>query len=172
MSNSMEYIHWGPVKCGLYKQVVFVYRWSLEQVWLYLQTAKNKLPVPTNAKTGTQQRAMKHKHYVTSPHLLSQPPWPGWEQTRHPRCSPRVWWGPGYVNSSGGSSSRVWYPECSPGLCCLAPPSGSRTWKRCSQNQCTMFDILEWISWAFFPMSCSSMWFYIRTWALCYTKNR
>ncbi len=32
MSNSMEYIHWGPVKCGLYKQVVFVYRWSLEQV--------------------------------------------------------------------------------------------------------------------------------------------
>ncbi len=26
---------WGPVKCGLYKQVVFIYRWSLEQVWLY-----------------------------------------------------------------------------------------------------------------------------------------
>ena len=23
---------WGPVKCGLYKQVVFIYRWSLEQV--------------------------------------------------------------------------------------------------------------------------------------------
>ena len=27
---------WGPVKCGLYKQVVFVCRWSLEQVWLYV----------------------------------------------------------------------------------------------------------------------------------------
>ncbi len=26
----------GPVKCGPYKQVVFIYRWSLEQVWLYL----------------------------------------------------------------------------------------------------------------------------------------
>ncbi len=25
----------GPAKCGLYKQVVFIYRWSLEQVWLY-----------------------------------------------------------------------------------------------------------------------------------------
>ena len=23
---------WEPVKCGLYKQVVFIYRWSLEQV--------------------------------------------------------------------------------------------------------------------------------------------
>ncbi len=23
---------WGPVNCGLYKQVVFIYRWSLEQV--------------------------------------------------------------------------------------------------------------------------------------------
>ncbi len=22
---------WGPVICGLYKQVVFIYRWSLEQ---------------------------------------------------------------------------------------------------------------------------------------------
>ncbi len=27
---------WRPVKCGLYKQVVLIYRWSLEQVWLYL----------------------------------------------------------------------------------------------------------------------------------------
>ncbi len=26
---------WGPIKCGLYKQVVFIYRWSLEQVGLY-----------------------------------------------------------------------------------------------------------------------------------------
>ena len=25
---------WGLVKCGLYKQVVFIYRWSLEQVQL------------------------------------------------------------------------------------------------------------------------------------------
>ncbi len=24
--------HWGPVKSGLCKQVVFIYRWSLEQV--------------------------------------------------------------------------------------------------------------------------------------------
>ena len=24
-----------PVQCGLYKQVVFIYRWSLQQVWLY-----------------------------------------------------------------------------------------------------------------------------------------
>ena len=24
---------WGSVKCGLYKQVVLIYRWSLEQVW-------------------------------------------------------------------------------------------------------------------------------------------
>ncbi len=23
---------WGPVKCGLHKQVVFIYGWSLEQV--------------------------------------------------------------------------------------------------------------------------------------------
>ncbi len=26
---------WGPVKSGLYKQVVFIYRLSLEKVWLY-----------------------------------------------------------------------------------------------------------------------------------------
>ena len=23
---------WGPVKCCIYQQVVFIYRWSLEQV--------------------------------------------------------------------------------------------------------------------------------------------
>ncbi len=28
---------WGPVKCGLYKQVVFKYRGSLKQVWLYVR---------------------------------------------------------------------------------------------------------------------------------------
>ena len=28
---------WGPVKCVLYKQGVFIYRWSLEQVWLWPQ---------------------------------------------------------------------------------------------------------------------------------------
>ncbi len=27
----------GPTKCGLYKEVVFIYRWSLEQVSVYLQ---------------------------------------------------------------------------------------------------------------------------------------
>ena len=26
---------WGPIKCGLYKQVVFIYRWSVEEVGLY-----------------------------------------------------------------------------------------------------------------------------------------
>ncbi len=26
---------WGPVKCDLYRQVVFIYRWSLQQVGLY-----------------------------------------------------------------------------------------------------------------------------------------
>ncbi len=30
--GSMESIHLGPVKCGLYKQVVFIYRWSLEKI--------------------------------------------------------------------------------------------------------------------------------------------
>ena len=27
---------WGLVKCSLYKQVVFIYRWSLDQVRLYI----------------------------------------------------------------------------------------------------------------------------------------
>ncbi len=27
---------WGPAKCGLYKQVVFIYRWTLEKVRLYI----------------------------------------------------------------------------------------------------------------------------------------
>ncbi len=27
---------WRPMKCGLYKQVVFIYRWSLEEVRLYM----------------------------------------------------------------------------------------------------------------------------------------
>ncbi len=26
---------WGSVKRGLYKQVILIYRWSLDQVWLY-----------------------------------------------------------------------------------------------------------------------------------------
>ncbi len=30
---------WRPAKCGLYKQVVFIYRWSWEQVWLYMKCA-------------------------------------------------------------------------------------------------------------------------------------
>ncbi len=30
--NSMKVYSWGPVNCGLYKQLVFTYRWSLEQV--------------------------------------------------------------------------------------------------------------------------------------------
>ncbi len=30
--NSMEIYPWGPVKFGLYKQGVFIYRWSSEQV--------------------------------------------------------------------------------------------------------------------------------------------
>ncbi len=30
--NNMESIPWGPIQCGLYKQVVFIYRWSLQQV--------------------------------------------------------------------------------------------------------------------------------------------
>ncbi len=28
----LEVYPWGPVKCGLYKQVVIMHRWSLEQV--------------------------------------------------------------------------------------------------------------------------------------------
>ncbi len=32
--NNMKSIPWGTVKYGLYKQVVFIHRWSLEQVWL------------------------------------------------------------------------------------------------------------------------------------------
>ncbi len=32
----MESIHLGTCKCGLYKEVVFIYDWSLEQVWLYI----------------------------------------------------------------------------------------------------------------------------------------
>ncbi len=33
---------WEPVKCGLYKQVVFTCRWSLEQVWLYFLVFKGR----------------------------------------------------------------------------------------------------------------------------------
>ncbi len=32
----MESIPLGTHKCGLYKQVVFIYSWSLEQVSLYI----------------------------------------------------------------------------------------------------------------------------------------
>ncbi len=28
---------WGPVNCGLYKQVVFIHRWSLIHRWCYAQ---------------------------------------------------------------------------------------------------------------------------------------
>ncbi len=31
---------WKPVQCDLYKHVVFIYRWSLEQVWLYYTAAR------------------------------------------------------------------------------------------------------------------------------------
>ena len=30
--------HCGPVKCGLYKQVVFIYKWFLDKVRLYNKT--------------------------------------------------------------------------------------------------------------------------------------
>ncbi len=33
----MESIPLGPVKCGPCKEVVFIYRWSLKQVWLYFE---------------------------------------------------------------------------------------------------------------------------------------
>ena len=32
----MESIPWGTVKCVFYKQAVFIYRWSLEKVGLYI----------------------------------------------------------------------------------------------------------------------------------------
>ena len=32
----MESILWGLVKCGLYKQVVYMYKWSLGQVPRYM----------------------------------------------------------------------------------------------------------------------------------------
>ncbi len=35
-STTWKVYPWGLVKCGLYKQVVFIYRWSLEQVRLYM----------------------------------------------------------------------------------------------------------------------------------------
>ena len=31
-SIAWEVYTWGLIKCGLYKRVVFIYRWSLEQV--------------------------------------------------------------------------------------------------------------------------------------------
>ncbi len=34
--NSIESIHLGTCKICLYKQVISIYRWSLEQVWLYI----------------------------------------------------------------------------------------------------------------------------------------
>ncbi len=33
--NNIESVPWGTSKCDLYKQVVFVYKLSLEQVLLY-----------------------------------------------------------------------------------------------------------------------------------------
>ena len=32
-SIAWDVYNWGPVKCGLYKQVVLIYRWALQQVW-------------------------------------------------------------------------------------------------------------------------------------------
>ena len=37
-----EIYPWGPVKCGHCKHVVFIYRWSLEQVWSYPPPPKKK----------------------------------------------------------------------------------------------------------------------------------
>ncbi len=51
-----------PVKCGLYKQVVFIYRWSLEQVWLYMNRRSVlkfdfwKTAIARNDPTMTLQR--------------------------------------------------------------------------------------------------------------------
>ena len=37
----MESMLWGPVKCGIYKQVVFIYRWSLDQILTVVTAALN-----------------------------------------------------------------------------------------------------------------------------------
>ncbi len=43
---------WGPVKCGLYKQVVLIYRWSLEQVWLYFLKPRSIVQCDIWSKAG------------------------------------------------------------------------------------------------------------------------
>ncbi len=56
---------WGPVKCGLYKQVVFIYRWSLELEWLYFllrqNQNKNLHHVRLTGRTNTVKRRNIHE---------------------------------------------------------------------------------------------------------------
>ncbi len=45
---------WRPVKCSFCKHLVFIYRWSLEQVWLFL--CPGRPPVPSHCWYCRQQR--------------------------------------------------------------------------------------------------------------------
>ncbi len=52
--------HCGPVKCCLYKQVVPLYRWSFEQVWVYLECAA------VQAKTQPVKYEMPNWEYIVN----------------------------------------------------------------------------------------------------------
>ncbi len=54
-SMTWEVYPWGPVKCDLHKQVVFIYRWSLEQVQLYCDNFMPAVHVCLRAHTGTRE---------------------------------------------------------------------------------------------------------------------
>ncbi len=49
---------WGLVKCGLYKQVVFIYTWSLEEVWLHMYCT----PVCFSPQSGLTAVCVQFSH--------------------------------------------------------------------------------------------------------------
>ena len=78
----------GPVKCGLYKQVVFIYRWCLEQVWLYVDTHSNGHDgASTICNHGCKFALYMYTvlyfcccyGFVTAVRLLSLTWWPWWQ---------------------------------------------------------------------------------------------
>ena len=70
--NDMESIYtWEPVKCGHYKQVVLIHRWSIEQVWLYHPVAINTSSSIDNLRTH-QLKFLKRAYVVTRGILIGR----------------------------------------------------------------------------------------------------
>ncbi len=61
---------WGPVKCGLYKQLIFIYRWSLRAELTVPSSPRSSLPIPDVTGMDSCQ-PMKHCNAEAGMFLLN-----------------------------------------------------------------------------------------------------